>query len=129
MSPPARFRTSRTTLLPIVVLLLCVLPAAAAVPWALLLLLLPVALAGWVLRAGVDVGAEGLRIRTLIGSRPVAWTDVSGIRVGDGRDVWLVTTRGTEVRLPVVRPRDLPRLAELSGGRLAVPQPPATSPS
>ena len=40
-------------------------------------------------------------------------------------DLWLVTTAGTEVRLPVMRARDLPRLAALSGGRIDVPPPPA----
>ena len=45
--------------------------------------------------------------------------------MGQAGDLWLVTTGGTEVRLPVMRPRDLPRLAALSGGRIDVPAPPA----
>ena len=35
-----------------------------------------------------------------------------------------MTARGTELRLPVLRARDLPRLSELSGGRIDVPAPP-----
>jgi hypothetical protein len=45
--------------------------------------------------------------------------------VAEDHRLWLVTTHGTEIRVPVMRARDLPRLAELSGGRIAVPAPPA----
>jgi hypothetical protein len=55
----------------------------------------------------------------------VPWTEVAGIRIAPRGDVWVVTTHGTQVRLPVMRARDLPRLAALSGGRIDVPQPPA----
>jgi hypothetical protein len=34
-----------------------------------------------------------------------------------------VTARGTELRLPVLRARDLPRLAAVSGGRIPAPGP------
>ena len=84
-------RMSRTALLPIAVLAICLLPVAAATPWLLLLQLVPVTLVAWV------------------------------FRVGDRGDLWLVTTAGTQVRLPVLRARDLPRLAQLSGGRIPAP--------
>jgi hypothetical protein len=112
---------SRTTLLPIVVLAFCVLPLATATPWLLLLLVVPAVLAAWVFRVGVDVGEGGVTVRSLAGARAVAWEDLSGIRVGERGDLWLVTTAGTQVRLPVLRARDLPRLAELSGGRIPAP--------
>ena len=118
---------SRTALLPVGLLLLCVLPAAAAAPWAALLLLLPILAAAWVLRVGVDVSgdatssASGVTVRSLIGRRHVPWAEVSGLRVGGRGELWLVTTAGTELRLPVLRLRDLPRLAEASGGRVPVP--------
>jgi hypothetical protein len=41
--------------------------------------------------------------------------------VAERGDLWLVTTQGTELRLPALRARDLPRLAALSGER--IPQP------
>src|SRR3954463_10875931 len=102
----------------------CVVPAAAAAPWAAVLLLIPLTLAAWVLRVGVDVGDEGLAVRSLLAQRQVGWTELAGVRVADRGGLWLVTTAGTEVRLPVLRARDLPRLAALSGGRISVPQPP-----
>ena len=117
---------SRTALLPVVLLLLCVLPAASVTPWALVLLLLPLAAAAWVLRVGVDVGDEGMTVRSLAGRRQVRWSELAGIRVGESGDLWLITTRGTQVALPVLRARDLPRLAALSGGRIEVAEPPSS---
>jgi hypothetical protein len=124
VSSPARLRMSRSALLPVVILLVCVVPAAVAAPWATVLFLIPLTLAAWVLRVGVDIGNEGIAVRSLLAQRQVGWTELAGIRVADRGDLWLVTTAGTEVRLPVLRARDLPRLAALSGGRIRVPQPP-----
>ncbi len=118
---PARFRMNRTALLPVLVFAVCVLPTATASVWALTLLLLPVVLAAWVLRTGFDVDGEAITVRSLVGRRRVPWTEVAGIRVGERADLWLVTTGGTEVRLPVVRARDLPALAKASDGRIPVP--------
>jgi hypothetical protein len=112
---------SRTALLPIVLLALGVLPVATATPWLLLLLVVPAALAAWVFRVGVDVGDDGITVRSLAGARTVAWAELTGIRVGERGDLWLVTTAGTQVRMPVLRARDLPRLAQLSGGRISAP--------
>ena len=125
MSTTARLRMSRTALLPVAFLALCVVPLATASTWTLVLLLVPLAVTLWVLRVGVDVRDDGLTVRSLAGQRSVAWSELAGIRVGQAGDLWLVTTGGTEVRLPVMRPRDLPRLAALSGGRIDVPAPPA----
>ena len=113
-------------LLPLVLLTLCLLPVALLSPWALLILVVPLLLALWVLRVGVTIGDGGIGVQSLLGGRSVPWTDLAGIRVGAGRRLWLVTTRGTEIRLPVLRARDLPRLAALSGGRIDVPAPPAS---
>ena len=111
-------------LLPVVVLALCLLPVALFSPWALLVMVVPLLVALWVLRVGVTVDDDGIVAQSLVGSRRLAWTELAGIRVDAGRRLWLVTTRGTEVRLPVLRARDLPRLAALSGGRISVPAPP-----
>ena len=125
MDSPARLRMSRTALVPVALLALCVLPLATVTTWTLVLLLVPLVVGAWVLRVGVDIGDDGLTVRSLAGQRTVPWSELAGIRVGRAGDLWLVTTGGTEVRLPVLRPRDLPRLASLSGGRIDVPAPPA----
>jgi hypothetical protein len=116
---------SRTALLPVAVLVVCAIPLAASGPWGPLVLLIPAAVAAWVLRVGVDVGESGVTAQSLFGRRRVPWSELAGIRVAGRGELWLVTTGGTEVRLPVMRARDLPRLAALSGGRIEVPAPPA----
>jgi hypothetical protein len=115
---------NRTALFPVGLLTLCTIPLAFAEPWTPVLLVIPLAVAVWVLRVGVDIGDDGMTVRSLIGQRHVPWTDVAGIRVARRGDLWLVTNHGTEVRLPVMRARDLPRLAAVSGGRIDVPAPP-----
>ncbi len=110
-------------LLPLVLLTLCLLPVLLLSPWALLLLLVPLLLALWVLRVGVSIGDDGIGVQSLVGSRRVAWRDLAGIRVGERGQLWLVTTRRTELRLPVLRARDLPWLATVSGGRFPAPGP------
>ena len=120
-----RLRMSRTMLLPVVLFALCLLPVAFVSSWALLVLLAPALLALWVLRVGVAVGDHGIGVQSLVGRRDVGWDELAGIRVGRRGDLWLVTTRGTELRLPVLRARDLPRLSAVSGGRIDVPAPPA----
>jgi len=109
---------SRTALLPVVLLFVGVVPFAAASPWALVVLVLPVLAAVWVVRVGVDVDDAGIAVRQMLGSRTVPWSELAGIRVGRRRGLWLVTTGGTEIALPVLRVGDLPRLAELSDGRI-----------
>jgi len=78
-----------------------------------------------VLRVGVDIGDDGVTVRAAFGQRQVPWTSVAGIRVAPRGELWLVTTASTEVKLPVVRARDLPQLAALSRGRIELPQAPA----
>ncbi|WP_347057641.1 PH domain-containing protein [Blastococcus sp. HT6-30] len=127
MTPPARFRMERNALLPLVVLAFCILPTAAVAWWTPVLLLVPAAIAVAVLRRGVDVTDDGITARAVLGSRTVTWTELAGIRVGARGDLWLVTAAATEVRLPVLRTHDLPRLAAVSGGRLEIPVAPAGS--
>lgn len=121
MDAPARFRMNRAALLPVLMFAAGVVPTATVSYAALLLLLLPVVLAVWVLRTGFDVDDDGITVRSLLGSRAVPWSELAGVRVGPRADLWLVTTGGTDVRLPAVRARDLPALGAASEGRIPVP--------
>ncbi len=121
VTTPTRLRMSRTAMLPVVLLFLCVIPLAFAATWTLVFLLIPLAAAAWVLRAGIDLDEEAVTVRSVAGSRRVPWSQVAGIRIGRRRELWLVTAAGTELRLPALRARDLPRLSALSGGRIADP--------
>jgi hypothetical protein len=119
-----RVRTPRTALLAVLVLAVCVLPLASSAPWLAVLWVLPVAAAGWVVRAGVDVDRAGLTVRALLGSRRLPWAEVAGLRVTDRGRLTAVLRGGGAVRLPVLRPRHLPLVAAASGGRLPAPEPP-----
>jgi hypothetical protein len=54
-------------------------------------------------------------------SRQITWSDLAGLRIDARSRVWAVLRGGDEVRLPMVRARDLPVLAAISGGRLPDP--------
>ena len=60
---PVRLRMSRTSLLPVVLFVLCLLPVAFLSSWALLVLLVPALLALWVLRVAVTVGDDGIGVQ------------------------------------------------------------------
>jgi hypothetical protein len=125
VTTPARLRMSRTSLIPVALLFVCVIPLATARLWTLVFLVVPLAVAVWALRTGVDIDDSAVTVRGAIGSRRVPWSQLAGIRIGARRGLWLVTTEGAEVRLPVLRVGDLPRLAALSGGRITAPEPAA----
>ncbi len=129
------FRITRTSLLAVIVLTLCVTPLAWATPWLLLTYLVPLLLVVWVLRLRTVVDTEKLTTRTLLGGSRVPWDEVRSFRLDERR--WLRATliSGKEVLLPAVRVRDLPTLSSMSGGRLSdptaessdTPEPPETS--
>ena len=120
MDTPARFRVNRATLLGVLAFALCLTTLTAASPWFLLVLLVPAVIAAWVLRTGFDVDGDAVTIHSLLDRRRVPWSEVAGVRVGERGDLWLVTTGGTELRLPAVRARDLPAIGRASGGCIPV---------
>ena len=119
-----QIRASRVTLLPVLFLALCLSPLAVYRVWLLWLFAVPLLLALWVLRAGVDVSPGGVVIRALAGSRRLPWSEVAGLRIGRRGEVSVVTAGGGALRLPAVRARHLPLIAAASGGR--VPDPAAS---
>lgn len=119
-----RVRTPRIALVAVLVLAICVLPLASSAPWLAVLWLLPVGVAAWVLRAGVDVDRAGLTVRALLGSRRLPWTEVAGLRVVPGGRLAAVLRGGGAVRLPVLRPRHLALVAAASGGKVPAPDDP-----
>lgn len=116
-----RLRTARSALLVAFFLAVCVSPAALAKPALAPLFVIPLAVAGWVLRAGVDVDADGVTVRALVGQRRVRWDDVAALKLSRHGVVWLALHSGRTVRLPVARARHLSTLAAASGGRFDAP--------
>jgi Bacterial PH domain len=86
----------------------------------LLILLVPLAVAVWGWRAGTDADADGLRIRALISSRRIAWTDIALLGPRQRR-VYAQLTDGRSIKLSAVSPADLPRLVAASGQKIAEP--------
>ncbi|MCD2190339.1 PH domain-containing protein [Actinomycetospora soli] len=121
---PATFRAVPTVALVAVgFLALCMSPIAfQGGPW-FLVFLLPVAVGVWVVRSRTRVDAEGLHVHRVLGSRSVAWSDLSGLRLPEKGWVRAVPVEASEVELRGVRIRDLGRVAEASGHRISAPTP------
>jgi hypothetical protein len=112
-----RFRQSTANLLAAVIGLVGAL-ALAAQRWWLLPLLLPFLVwLTYAVRVGTDAGPAGLRLRSLLRSRRIAWSDVESL-AGVRRGVAVRLTNGRAVMLPSVRPDDVGRLLATSGNRL-----------
>ncbi len=106
--------------IPLLVLVLVTPLATAGSSWFRALFLLPaIALAYILLTATI---ADGRQIRTtgLRGGRKFTWAELNGFEFHGQRWATAVGLDGSRVRLPMVRPRDLPRLAAVSGGRLTL---------
>ena len=54
----------------------------------------------------------------LLGAKRMTWSDMDGLEFRDSRWAIAVGTDGRRLRLPMVRPRDLPALTSVSGGSL-----------
>ena len=118
---PARLRLPRSALIAVPVLVIGTLPLTVASPWWFLLLVLPMLIAAYIWRSGVDLGPHGVTVRAAFGTTSVGWPDVAGVQVRDGGRLWLARRDGGTVRLHTLRIRDLPRLHAASGGRLGLP--------
>ncbi|QSB13640.1 PH domain-containing protein [Natronosporangium hydrolyticum] len=98
----------------IVIISLCTLLPVSG--WFALLLVPPVAWTSWVLRAGTDVDADGLRVRALFASRWLPWSRIESVRSESPDRVVAALTTGGQVPLTAVTAADLPRLAQLAPG-------------
>lgn len=67
----------------------------------------------------------------LTGIKRISWTDLDGFEFRGPRWATAVALDGRRMRLPMVRPRDMPRLARVSGGRLLLGKdaPPVSEPT
>ena len=126
-----RFRRSGGAWVASVLALVFVMPFAGSVfieidsgwkwvltPIAVVAIAVPLAFAVWSLRSGVDVDGEGLRVKALLGSRYIAWSDLAGLDPHNGK-VYAALTSGTRIELPSVRPVDVPQLIAAGGNQLA----------
>ena len=93
-------------------------PLAAASVWTLPLYLLPLYGLFWVLITRTVADDRTIEAHLPLRTRRIPWADLDGFEFQGPRWAIAVTQEGRRIRLPMVRPRDLRRLAEVSGGRL-----------
>jgi PH (Pleckstrin Homology) domain-containing protein len=80
----------------------------------------------WTLRVRTVADPDAVAVRRVVGGRRVPWSDIASVHLGRARNpasarVSAVLNDGSELALPAVHVRDLPRLAAVSGGRLPDP--------
>ncbi|BCB82087.1 hypothetical protein GCM10022251_45320 [Phytohabitans flavus] len=108
-----RFRPHGAIAIAALIALIGAIPLATAGWYYLPILLVPLAIVVWALRAGTEAGPEGLRVRALLGARRIGWSEVSELGADRRGRVLARLTNGQVVPLTAVRDRDLPRLAKL----------------
>ncbi|MGW4502007.1 PH domain-containing protein [Micromonospora sp. NPDC004336] len=117
-SPTVSFRHNQAILAAAIIAFIGALPLAGARWYLLPVLLVPLAVGLWALRAGTDADANELRLRALLGQRRISWDRVVELAPGPrGRAVARLDD-GQVVQLPAVRGSDLPRLVEATGQTL-----------
>lgn len=96
----------------------CVVPLASLGDWWLLMYLVPVVGLAWILLTRTTADPDGLRVGTLRGRQTLAWDTIEHLELDGPRWLVAVQQNGRRTRLPMVLPRDLPRLSTASGGAL-----------
>ena len=129
MSRPAlRVRKSGALVVAALIALVSAVPFAGA-RWQLApLLLIPLAVLIWALRAGTDVGPGGLRVRALLGSTEIPWSRVDQLASDDRGRVSALLTDGKVIRLTGVTAANLPAVIaagaqQMGDGSVAVDDP------
>ena len=112
------FRLPAAALFVPVLLLFLIIPLATGAPWAAVFFLVPLGALAWVLLTRTTAADTGVTAYGLLGVRRMAWSEMDGLEFRGSRWAIAVGTGGRRLRLPMVRPRDLPALAAVSGGSL-----------
>jgi len=112
--PTVSLRPERTLLAVVLVMLVGALPLAFSSSWLLPVLVVPVGVLVWVLRARVEADVSRLVVCNGLGERSVAWDEVRGFEVPRRGPVRLLRDGARPLRLTAVTRRDLPRLMEVS---------------
>lgn len=122
--PVLRVRRSGALLVASVIALVGTLPIAG-VRWALSpLLLIPLAVFVWALRAGTDVYPDRLRVRALFGSTTVSWDEVAELAPDERGRVSALLVHGTVLRLTGVTTANLPAVLAAGGQEISNPPTP-----
>lgn len=119
-SDRAVFRLPAAALfVPVIALFLIIPMATLGGAWAVLFVV-PVAAVAWMVVTRTTATPDRVTAHGLRGSRRMAWADLDRLEFNDSRWAVAVGTDGRRLRLPMVRPRDLPELVAVSGGSLSL---------
>jgi len=122
--PVLRVRRSGALLVASVIALVGTLPIAGA-RWALSpILLIPLAVFGWALRAGTDVYPDRLRVRALFGSTTVNWDEVAELAPDERGRVSALLVHGNVLPLSGVTTANLPAVLAAAGQQVSNPPTP-----
>ncbi|MET0863155.1 MAG: PH domain-containing protein [Nakamurella sp.] len=117
-SDRATFRLPAAALFVPVLLFVCATPLATAGGAWWVLYIVPVLGFVWVLITHTRATTQRITTFGLLGSKSMAWDELDQLELPDARWAIAVGQDGRRLRLPMVRPRDVPRLVAVSGGSL-----------
>lgn len=100
------------------VAVLCVTPLATVGGGWWALYAIPVISAVYIMVTRTTADGAQVSAHSLLGAKRMTWSDMDGLELRDARWTVAVGKDGRRLPLPMVRPRDLPRLAAASGGSL-----------
>jgi hypothetical protein len=109
------------------VAVLCVTPLATVGGGWWALYAIPVIAAVYIVVTRTTADATQVTAHALLGAKRMTWSDMDGLELRDARWTVAVGKDGRRLPLPMVRPRDLPRLAAASGGSLNLDVQPAVA--
>jgi hypothetical protein len=119
-SDRAVFRLPAAALfVPVIALFLIIPMATLGGAWGLLFVV-PVIAVAWMVVTRTTATRDRVTAHGLRGARRMAWADLDRLEFKDSRWAVAVGTDGRRLRLPMVRPRDLPQLVAASGGSLSL---------
>lgn len=106
----------------------CLGPIATVNVWWSLLFVVPVLIGVAVLLTRTEVDARAITVHGLRPIRRLPWDQLDRLEFSGPRWAVAVGLDERRIRLPMVRPRDLPVLAAVSGGSLTFTEPPGPDP-
>jgi Bacterial PH domain len=122
--PVLRVRKSGALLIAALIALVGTVPLAG-MRWSTApLLLIPLAVLIWALRAGTDVFPDHLRVRALLGSADVPWDQIDELVPDERGRVSARLTGGTMLRLTGVTTANLQAVLAAGGQPVSSPPPP-----
>ena len=121
--PVLRVRKSGALIIAALIALVGTIPLAGT-SWQLApLVLIPLAVLIWSLRAGTDVRTDGLRVRALAGSTDIPWSRIDQLAPDPRGRVSALLTDGKVIRLTGVTKDNLPAVIAAGGHSVTVDDP------